>query len=377
MDIFLSCVDSILASQNLLKFSDIGSTSMAVILGLEDSFFGSSVLCYLWHRGAHEPDYPLQATCTLSASNRRFTFSGLTPSTEYFFKAVLSDGVRELGSFEVSSFTRGFLGDELPSQIVEERSQSPAANCSSLSNPSSVEDETNNVAPCSNQNASEAGDYQIAALNCPRADEGQRPTDANPPGAMAAVLMVPDSDAMNPENKGQTPEETSTDDGSGKECVPFAGSSEEASLPVTPCKMENNNPKDGSTRASRGKLCNDKRDHDNGFGFGSTLKKRRGESVPINNDGQSPDRDFEFYVKLIRWLECEGHIEKNFRQKFLTWYSLRATPQEVRIVKVFVDTFTGDPAALAEQLVDTFSDCVSNKGSSSTVPSGFCMKLWH
>ncbi|RVW80664.1 VIN3-like protein 2 [Vitis vinifera] len=81
-------------------------------------------------------------------------------------------------------------------------------------------------------------------------------------------------------------------------------------------------------------------------------------------------------VKVIRWLECEGHVEKNFRQKFLTWYSLRATPQEVRIVKVFVDTLIEDPASLAEQLIDTFSETISSKRS-SVVPAGFCMKLWH
>ena len=88
------------------------------------------------------------------------------------------------------------------------------------------------------------------------------------------------------------------------------------------------------------------------------------------------DRDFEYYVKIIRWLECEGHIEKNFRQKFLTWYGLRATEQEVRVVKTFVDTFIKDPASLAEQIMDTFSECISSRRS-SVVPSGFCMKLWH
>ncbi|KAK8596968.1 hypothetical protein V6N12_065445 [Hibiscus sabdariffa] len=67
---------------------------------------------------------------------------------------------------------------------------------------------------------------------------------------------------------------------------------------------------------------------------------------------------------------------KNFRQKFLTWYSLRANPHEVRIVKVCVDTFITDPTSLAEHLVDTFSNCISSKGS-FVVPTGFCMKLWH
>ncbi|VVA99537.1 unnamed protein product [Arabis nemorensis] len=38
--------------------------------------------------------------------------------------------------------------------------------------------------------------------------------------------------------------------------------------------------------------------------------------------------ELEHCVKMIRHLEVSGYIEKNFRQKFLTWYTLRATAQE-------------------------------------------------
>jgi hypothetical protein len=139
--------------------------------------------------------------------------------------------------------------------------------------------------------------------------------------------------------------------------------------------------KDGQGRNGRFKSSD--KDIVNGSGKGeepqdgSTSKKRSGErrDEECMANGNS-DRDFEYYVKIIRWLECEGHIEKNFRQKFLTWYGLRATEQEVRVVKTFVDTFIEDPASLAEQIVDTFSECISSRRS-SVVPSGFCMKLWH
>ncbi|CDY14184.1 BnaA08g13150D [Brassica napus] len=121
--------------------------------------------------------------------------------------------------------------------------------------------------------------------------------------------------------------------------------------------------------------------------------EERSESPLTNcNNGNNGDHHsanggaesgLEHCVKIIRQLECSGHIEKDFRQKFLTWYSLRATPQESRVVKIFIDTFTDDPVALAEQLVHTFSDRVSVKrsaiggGASAVVQSGFCMKLWH
>ncbi|PIN08611.1 hypothetical protein CDL12_18812 [Handroanthus impetiginosus] len=174
-------------------------------------------------------------------------------------------------------------------------------------------------------------------------------------------------------------EETSTDDGSntplptGLECVPYVESSE-AGLPITPCKFEN--VKDDKGRINRSKFNGKDIDiRDTEPQAGSSSKKRNGERGDEKCTGIG-DKDFEYYVKVMRCLECDGHIETSFRQKFLTWYSLRATPQEVRIVKVFIDTFIEDPLSLAGQLVDTFSDVISNKRC-STVPAGFCTKLWH
>nr|AAC09023.1 unknown protein [Arabidopsis thaliana] len=68
-------------------------------------------------------------------------------------------------------------------------------------------------------------------------------------------------------------------------------------------------------------------------------------------------------VKIIRKLECSGYVESTFRQKFLTWFSLRATSQERNTVTTFMNAFNDDSMALAEQLVDTFSDCIWSKGS--------------
>ncbi|CDY51654.1 BnaAnng10940D [Brassica napus] len=105
----------------------------------------------------------------------------------------------------------------------------------------------------------------------------------------------------------------------------------------------------------------------------------------LSSNPSSVEADgFKHCVSVIRQLESLGHIEKEFRQKFLTWYGLRATPQEIRIVKIFIDTFADDPVDLAEQLVHTFNDRVLAKrcsavgdGASAVVKSGFCMKLWH
>lgn len=389
---------------NMIRFEDVRGTSLTVVLGSISPSPANITSYALWHRKAHE-DFPIRSTCILSVPNTRSVVNGLTPATEYHFKVVSFNGMTELDTSKVSIQT-GSSGDEVANSSVVERSQSPTTNCSSLSNPSSVEDETNNIIPDSDQNDDREENYskyckgtdKIAsanlsdnAIDC--IDVGERATPADVVSLLEeerAINIdgsVPDSDVLKLENKhspeGQMTEEMSTDNGldtpvrTGMECVPYGGSSE-AGLPITPCRLEV--VMDGQGRTVRSKSSN--KDQENGFAkgvepmVGSTSKitsERRDEDCTAN---RVSDMDFEHCVKVIRWLECEGHIERNFRQKFLTWYSLRATSQEVRIVKVFIDTFVEDPAALAEQLVDTFSDSIASKRS-SVVPAGFCMKLWH
>lgn len=50
-----------------------------------------------------------------------------------------------------------------------------------------------------------------------------------------------------------------------------------------------------------------------------------------------------------------GHIKEELRKKFLTWFSLRSTKQECRVVYNLIQTLIDDPSSLAEQLVDSFS----------------------
>jgi len=85
------------------------------------------------------------------------------------------------------------------------------------------------------------------------------------------------------------------------------------------------------------------------------------------------DDNYEYCVKVIRWLECSGHIEKDFRMKFLTWFSLRSTQQERRVVITFIRTLLDDPSSLAGQLLDSFQEIVASKKPRT----GFCTKLCH
>ncbi|KAL7586550.1 hypothetical protein Lser_V15G39122 [Lactuca serriola] len=96
-------------------------------------------------------------------------------------------------------------------------------------------------------------------------------------------------------------------------------------------------------------------------------------SALINMSPGDLDGNFEYCVKMIRWLECEGYIKQEFRLKLLTWFSLRSTEQERRVVNTFIQTLMDDPSSLAGQLVDSFADIINNKRPRN----GFCSKLWH
>ncbi|KAL7585647.1 protein VERNALIZATION INSENSITIVE 3 [Lactuca sativa] len=72
--------------------------------------------------------------------------------------------------------------------------------------------------------------------------------------------------------------------------------------------------------------------------------------------GPTKKNEYEYAVGVIKSLEDDGFLSKDFRVKFLTWFSLKATMQQRRVVNVFVDALIDDPPSLAEQLLDTFSD---------------------
>ncbi|CAN6220282.1 unnamed protein product [Urochloa humidicola] len=108
----------------------------------------------------------------------------------------------------------------------------------------------------------------------------------------------------------------------------------------------------------------------------SSNKTLSGKPDEISHEDGHSEASLEYYVKVIRSLECEGYIEASFRVKFLTWFCLQATPHERRIVCAHVDTRIGDSESLAAQLTNTFSNAAYNKRL-HRAPSGFCWDLWH
>ncbi|GAB2291462.1 hypothetical protein Dimus_025717 [Dionaea muscipula] len=323
-----------LTSPNMIRFEDVSATCVTVVLGSNNPPLGNNsvgVGYTLWHHKANDEKGTDEPTCTLFPPETRFVISGLAPATEYAFKVVSFDCAEELSSCEVRLTTSGSSrGDivllDAKGSLETERIQSPmTTNCSTLSNPSSVEEEK---------------------------------TD-------------------------------------GQSAVAEESTHGDTGLPVTPCRIDTlEGGKRGESPAVRVRSQSTavKKELEDGFEQGDKVevrilpKKRSVESGDDDaecgggnddDDDDDSDEDFEKYVKVIRWLEQESHFEKSFRQKFLTWYTMRATPQEERVVKVFIDTLSDDLASLAEQLVDTFGEVVSSKKSSAVVPTGLCMKLWH
>ncbi|XP_056851711.1 VIN3-like protein 2 [Raphanus sativus] len=310
-----------------IRFEDVNATSLTVILASNEVTSPANIVHYsIWHRKVSDKEYQEKSTCTLFTPNARFVVSGLAPASEYCFKVVSYSGTREVGVDEINVLTRGS-----PEEVVE-RSESPLTNCSTLSsNPSSVEAESNNgyIAP------------QNLLQNNNKQDSSVVETEKNVEGS----VLLDEEEAPVPV--------TTTNLVSNR-------NSSDASLPITPFRSDQTK----NRQARNGKPVKENGDHHSANG--------------------GSDSGFKHCVSVIRQLESLGHIDKEFRQKFLTWYGLRATPQEVRVVKIFIDTFSDDPMDLAEQLVHTFNDHVLAKrcsavggGASAVVKSGFCMKLWH
>lgn len=68
--------DAHLLAPNMLRFEDVTTTSLTVILGFEDPS-GENIAGYtLWHRKADDVDYPVDPTCALLLPNRRLSIRG-------------------------------------------------------------------------------------------------------------------------------------------------------------------------------------------------------------------------------------------------------------------------------------------------------------
>ncbi|KAM3730311.1 hypothetical protein ACB098_12G078100 [Castanea mollissima] len=99
-------------------------------------------------------------------------------------------------------------------------------------------------------------------------------------------------------------------------------------------------------------------------------------AVPVMGCKRREESDYEHSVRVVKWLEHEGHMDEDFRVKFLSWFSLKATEQERNVVNVFVHVLLDDPPSLAGQLIHTFMDKISSE-QKPVSRHGLCFRLWH
>ncbi|KAK9099835.1 hypothetical protein Scep_023265 [Stephania cephalantha] len=333
------------SSPSVIKFENASPTSVMVVLAYENSLTDSHVEYHLWHREANIAEYPVKPTFTFRAPDARCLLSGLKAATEYLVKVVSLHGSKELEKWELKfSTSRNVV--ESP---VSEVGHSPATNSSNVSNPSDGEETTHNAIGVGQEGTQ---GYSVSAL-----EEDERVSGGEFPSnsirqlesqkdfvVVSAAKQAPD---MKPENSPTLIEKMNFDNGQSNsstrletQMVPFARCVNTA-LPITPDKPEAAAP-DGPGKNRRMESSDEEQEngsgkHEKEVQAGSSSKRRL--VAPWREDctkDRSLDGDYEYCVKTIRRLECDGYIEQNFRVKFLTWYSLRATPQERRIGRKYL-----------------------------------------
>lgn len=283
--------------------------------------------------------------------NKKYHLSELSPSTKYMFSVIAvyegSDRIDELQTgVKMKDITKN-VDDPNPSP----KQGSPKTNtedCLDSTDPTtdvfrSSSDDVNKICQ------EEAHGLCVSALD----EEHSNPTTQTP-------LISKNSTDLSEQNQVGTQEKSL----SAENNMAITFEQSESVLPVTPSKLEeavanNLSPKSAVDDGAK--------------------NRSPGMDRPIQTKkGGCSQENYEYCVKVVRWLECTGHMETKFRVKFLTWFSLRATAQERRIVSVFIDTLIDDPPSLVSQLIDTFSEGISNnKRSNGVLPSGFCTRLFH
>ncbi|RWW21657.1 hypothetical protein GW17_00014172 [Ensete ventricosum] len=388
---------------SFIKFERISSTSVTVVLESENNTpLGQELAGFnLWHRKGDISEYPEKPSFSLLNREKRLEIAELTPATDYMFKVVAFSNTRDLDAWEVGVKTEAISPEDsinLSSEttVSKPHGQSPRTNGGgSSSNPSEGDESNENGTACADLNKLpklDLDDCEKPAILETEKSSGHGDQMRKGCIVRAGVLQPQESLGHSDSALDEEPNSTvlidSTDFLMNNQASDVQKSEDESNtravvsemviLPATPCGVETGTQ--GLGRCSKGKSGveiyengSTKADQEPGS---SSKKRGMGKPEGISVKDRSSEGAYEYCVKVIRWLECQGHIETNFRAKFLTWFSLWATLQERRIVSVYVDTLIDDPASLAGQLVDTFSEAICSKRPPKT-PAGFCTKLQH
>ncbi|KAK4784102.1 hypothetical protein SAY86_018470 [Trapa natans] len=318
--------DSLPAACKFL-FEEVTSSSITTILLELPTELTKDVKGYkLWYHKNGEEIRGEEPACIFPRDKRRFQISDLQPCTEYIFRAISYNENGDLGHSEAKCYTKSV-------EIIQRKQKPPL---STTSNPV--------IGP---QNLSNYSGFRIRDLG-----KVLDTAWAQEPGYIEAeccevIKMGP------PENASRDQLPLALPD-LNEEFTPLMESSRDEDNGCTLDRVTATEDDTASHEAEKNNVAGS---------CDSTLIN----GSPFNNSDTSwsLDENFEYCVKMIRWLECQGHIDQEFRLKFLTWFSLWSNKQERRVVNTFIQTLMDDPVSLAGQLVDAFSDVLSGKGSRS------------
>ncbi|TKY44670.1 VIN3 protein 1 [Spatholobus suberectus] len=382
-------------------FEEVTASSVKIILIEMSNASSGDIKGYkLWYYKSREESHTKDPVCVFPKAQRRILISNLQPCTEYTFRIVSFTDRGDLGHSEAKCFTKSI-------EILEKNSSSSVAmnhkkekNLQTECNSSGSKMEPNPTTADSGFKvrdlgkilhltwAQEQGCFEgfccADKRNCCGQNETIKPS-SNPQEQLPSVsrgldlnvISVPDlNEELTP------PFESSRDEDNGCTLQQAVEADDDAASHDLEKNLARSHGSGGSQTwnhgptgevpavDSRGEACRKRMTSTNEetHDCDSTLIN---ESPLRASDGSfSLDENFEYCVKVIRLLECQGHIKQEFRLKLLTWFSLRSTEQERRVVNTFIQTLIDDPSSLAGQLVDSFSDIISNKRPRN----GFCNK---
>nr|QBY21466.1 vernalization insensitive 3-like protein [Tulipa gesneriana] len=362
-------------------FEEITSSSVVIVLKEPSCPASGEVKGYkLWYCKSNELPYKRDPV-TFPKDQRRILVSNLQPCTEYAFGIISFTEDGDLGHSESKCFTKSV-------EIIHKHAeQSGAEGCSSTGKREPSKSPVVGSSGFRVRNlgkivrlavAHEEGCYDgLCEDNVEElydSSGGLKPDTADNDKAQPAtarqldlnVVSVPDlNDEVTPliESSPETGNGCSLEkDGAERS----NGSGDSQTCAVGPAEV----PAVESRSERRKRLHTD---HEETYDGDSTLVNCSPFSFANGPGPGQLDDNYEYCVKIVRLLECKGHIEKEFRMKFLTWFSLRSTEQERRVVITFIRTLIEEPTSLAGQLLDSFLEIVTCKRPRN----GFCSKLWH
>ncbi|KAI5084240.1 hypothetical protein GOP47_0000409 [Adiantum capillus-veneris] len=349
-----------------MQFEDVCSSSIVVVA--VDNYASDDTLGYkLWHRKATDASYPATPTCTIQNSSKKALVSDLQSCTSYVFKMApfSSQGDRE--ECEADCCTEG-----IDSTLVGHRENDVLPNCV-LRADVNANHGAKNVGTNTQHHSSiefEIGRPEkfgglVDDLGSTKAqliaevDEGKGcffvkdlgDAQIGHPFAMQRLVMDDFSVGVTPSWELERRREE-----------PFVSRDGVDNSPIL--SVAKTNAADNGIISSQSWAmqlhCYDEAQKamvSNGAASESDIRRHGFSHGSCNNSFHIE----EFSISVVRWLECQGHLNKEFRMKFLTWHSLRATEHEKRVVSIFINTLRDCPASLAAQLVDSFQEIINSK----------------